>query len=344
MEPEIASLVSPTHLAEIARLWQGVSPAAPLDDVTNLVYRFQCQDKPRILRLSHSSHRTETQILAELHWIDYLVRGGVGVAQAVLSQNDRWEEVIEVPGSYFTATVFEQAAGNPLDRSHLDFHAPTFYRNWGRTIGRMHALTKRYDPGPHRGNRPTWDENNPDLFRARQIVPPQEEKVILEAERILSWLKSLSRDANSFGLVHDDLNATNFFVDHNHVTVFDFDDCCYDWFATDLATAIPYFSPFYAGEESPSRIREFLLPLFSGYREENELAENWLEQLPAFFRMHNLSGLLFSYTIDRQNREEYTDYFDLLWEVWQEGCPFFDFDFAEVYRQASPDDEARQGS
>jgi Ser/Thr protein kinase RdoA (MazF antagonist) len=344
MEPEIASLVSPTHLAEIARLWQGIPPAMPLDDVVNLVFEFQSQGRPRILRLSHSSHRTQAQILAELHWIDYLVRGGVSAAQPVPSQIDRLTEMIEVPGSYFTATVFERAVGKPLDRSHPDFHAPTFYRNWGRTIGRMHALTKRYDPGPHRRNRPTWDENNPDLFRVPQIVPPQEKKAILEAGRILSFLKALPREAGGYGLVHDDLNATNFFVDHNFVTLFDFDDCCYDWFAADLATAIPYFSPFYSGEEGPSRIRDFLLPFFSGYRQENELAHHWLEQLPAFFRMHNLNGILFSYTIDRQNREEYADYFDLVWKVWQEGCPFFEFDFAEVYRQASPNDEAKRGS
>ncbi|MEI6308530.1 MAG: phosphotransferase [bacterium] len=338
MEPEITSLIQPSHLQELARLWQGVPPQAPLDDVENLVYPFFCQGRPRILRLAHESRRTLQQVCAELDWIRYLTSGGVPAAAPVPSCNGRLAEVIEVPGSTFVACVFERAPGGPphLDDPNLDQEA--FYREWGRIVGRMHALTKSYDPGPYRGHRSSWREqaSGLDLHRAGEIIPPEEKAAVARAEELSAFLDSLPTDLDSYGLVHDDLNSTNFFLDGQRITLFDFDDCCYDWFVSDLAATVPYFSPRFSGKRGEEEARRYFHHFFSGYRRENELAAVWLERLPTFLRLHNLSGVLFSYTIDRDNREEYKDYFDLLWRVYREDCTLFHFDFLQSYRDARP--------
>jgi Ser/Thr protein kinase RdoA (MazF antagonist) len=173
-----------------------------------------------------------------------------------------------------------------------------------------------------------------DLFRAREIVPGAEREIVQRVNELLVLLESMPTTARDFGLVHDDLNMTNFFVESNQLTIFDFDDCCYDWFASDLATTVPYFSSQFTGEEGERQARHFFHHFSAGYRQENELLPFWLERLPDFFRLHNLSGVLFSYTIDRDNREEYKGYFDLVWKVYREGCTLFRFDFLQSYREA----------
>lgn len=338
MEAEVTSLIRPSHLQEVARLWQGNPPDSPLDDVVNLVYPFVCQGLPRILRLTHESHRTLPQVSAELDWIHYLSGGGIPVAAPVLSRNDRLAEVIEAPGSRFIACVFERAPGGPPNLNDPNLDKESFYREWGRIVGRMHALTKSYDPGPHRGHRSSWREQGSglELFRAGEIVPPEEKAAVARAEELSAFLDRLPTDLDSYGLVHDDLNMTNFFLDGQGLTIFDFDDCCYDWFISDLATTVPYFSAQFAGERGEEEARHYFHHFFTGYRRENELDAVWLERLPTFFRLHNLSGVLFSYTIDRENREEYKGYFDLVWRVYREGCTLFHFDFLQAYRNAQP--------
>jgi len=41
-------------------------------------------------------------------------------------------------------------------------------------------------------------------------------------------------------LIHTDVHAGNFFVDDGRITVFDFDDSSYQWFASDIAIALYY--------------------------------------------------------------------------------------------------------
>ena len=54
------------------------------------------------------------------------------------------------------------------------------------------------------------------------------------------WLDSLPKDDDCYGLIHADIHQGNFFVDENdNITIFDFDDCHYHWFAYDLA--VPLF-------------------------------------------------------------------------------------------------------
>lgn len=55
----------------------------------------------------------------------------------------------------------------------------------------------------------------------------------------LDGLHALPKDADSYGLIHNDFNDGNFTVDYDNdnITAFDFDDCCYFWFMYDIACA-----------------------------------------------------------------------------------------------------------
>jgi hypothetical protein len=57
-------------ITEATSQWDATGEAALLDDVSNYVYEIKCQNERRIFRLTHSSHRTEEQIIAELDLVE----------------------------------------------------------------------------------------------------------------------------------------------------------------------------------------------------------------------------------------------------------------------------------
>ena len=54
-----------------------------LDGFESFIYEFQRDGQAYILRISHSLRRDENLIWGEIDWINYLHRGGAGVAQAI---------------------------------------------------------------------------------------------------------------------------------------------------------------------------------------------------------------------------------------------------------------------
>jgi Ser/Thr protein kinase RdoA (MazF antagonist) len=55
----------------------------------------------------------------------------------------------------------------------------------------------------------------------------------------------------AYGLIHGDVHAGNFHLHQGVVHLFDFDDCCYHWFAADIANAIYYAVWHQARYEAP---------------------------------------------------------------------------------------------
>jgi Ser/Thr protein kinase RdoA (MazF antagonist) len=115
MREEIKILMNNQIIRQAAGLWSGHGKIELLDDVANFVYQFQSEKRWKILRITHSSHRTEDQILAELNWVNYLYDSGVPVVQPYLSNNKRLTEVFPVEDSYFTAVSFTFAPGQLIE-------------------------------------------------------------------------------------------------------------------------------------------------------------------------------------------------------------------------------------
>ena len=88
MEESIASLLQPEYIAEAASKWNATGETVLLDEVTNFVYEFKSQEERRILRLTHNSHHTEDEIVAELDWVIFLIQKGVPASPPLLSKNN----------------------------------------------------------------------------------------------------------------------------------------------------------------------------------------------------------------------------------------------------------------
>lgn len=284
MEKAIRERYNEDILAEACRLY-GIEPddISLLDGFESFMFAYQRHGRPYILRLSHSIRRTEEMIWGEVDWINYLAEGGVGVSRAVRSLDGRLVEVIDDGrGGNFLATAFVKAAGGP---AWIDQWDEDLFVRYGQLIGRMHALSKEYLPADPSWRRPEWDD--PVNVEELAWLPAEESLVLEKGKATIEYLRSLPKDKDSYGLIHLDAHAGNFFVDDKgNITLFDFDDCAYSWYVYDLAMVV-----FYAvtNRDDPEGTAARFWPHFwRGYCKENYLNPKWLAEMPAFFKLREI--------------------------------------------------------
>ena len=236
MEKSIHGIYGPEILEEAMNRFR-VEPGniSELGGFESYVYEFVREDRGYILRITHSSHRTDDQINGELEWINYLAANGVAVSGAIKSRRGNYVEVIPAGDTYFSAVVFNKARGHRPARE--DF-GEDLYVNWGRLIGRMHALTKDFSPSRKEYRRSEWDQDG--YLDFERYLPPSQTLVRESGKRIMDTVRTLPRGRDSYGLIHTDAHAGNFFVEDGRISIFDFDDCAYNWFASDIAITLFY--------------------------------------------------------------------------------------------------------
>ncbi len=286
MDPRIKERFNQTILNDILQRYAVTADAArELDGFESFIYEFTRPDGDFILRIGHSQRRSIPMIRGEVDWINYLAAGGAGVAKAIFSEQGSLVELApDGQGEHFLATAFVKAPGGRMKREHW---TPNFYEVYGALLGRMHALTKQYTP-PAETWRPHWDD--PIHLSVDEFLPPEDSAILENFNRLLDHLHALPRDLQSYGLIHFDAHTSNLFVDDHAdppvITLFDFDDCAYSWFANDIAIVL-----FYAismAKDPPQATRDFLVPFLRGYRRENHLDPAWLAEIPHFLKLREI--------------------------------------------------------
>ncbi len=292
MEREIELQFSQEVLFEAARRFGLSSDSLKLlGDFENYVYEGKVGGVSHILRLTHSSHRSTNMVLGELEWINYLAENGVSVAKAFSSTSGKLAEEIRVGEDYFVASLFQKAKGRLLDRNNPAEPTPEVITEWGRTIGKMHRATKHFEPSDERFKRPQWFED--DLMCFAKYLPKEDKHIVDMGYSLLEYAEKLPQSKDSYGLIHTDVHAGNFFVDDGRITVFDFDDSSYQWFASDIAIALYYtiWRKFDGHEqrEKDTYAQEFLENFMIGYSAENRLDDFWLNELPYFMKLRDIT-------------------------------------------------------
>jgi Ser/Thr protein kinase RdoA (MazF antagonist) len=283
-------------LAE-ARQRYDLAPEALTDlgGFESFIYAFDRDNGRYILRMGHSRRRSADMIRGEVDWLNYLAAGGAGVARAVESANRELVEMLpDGHGDYFVATAFVRAPGNHVTREQWQ---EEFWVEYGRFLGKIHALTKNYEPSQPQWRRPDWDDP---IFQVMGWLPESEWKVRQKYDELMAYLATLPQDRESYGLVHQDAHRGNFFVDEaGKITLFDFDDCIYSWYAYDVAIVI-----FYAitNEPEPDELaKRFFKHFRRGYEQENRLDTRWYREIPHFLKQReiDLYGVIYrSFDVD----------------------------------------------
>jgi len=329
MEPHIKQRFTPTILAEIARKF-GTTPEAlnELDGFESFIYEFEQDGQPYILRISHSERRSEAMIRGEVDWINYLVAGGAGASQVILSKNGSLvETAADGHGDLFVGTVFEKAPGIPPFQFGW---TEQLYETYGRTLGRMHRLTRHYSPTDPLAYRPQWDA--PIMLIEESWLPENDRLVFQKYREILEICRSLPQTEDQYGLIHYDAHAGNFFVaEDGSITLFDFDDCHYSWYANDIAIVL--FYKVMGAEDEAAFTDAFMRYFIRGYQQENRLNPEWLGLIPLFLKMREID--LYG-VIHRSFDMETTDDKWVLWymdgrrEKIENDVPYIHFDFSSL--------------
>jgi Ser/Thr protein kinase RdoA (MazF antagonist) len=198
-----------------------------------------------------------------------LRKSGIQCAYPVKSAQGNWVETVQSQGQIFFASAFQEAEGKAL--AEPSDYTPKRMENWGRVLGRMHAAAKEYAPPANIHPRANWDGDQIYLC-VKNGVAKGEKKLIDRFRELEAWMRSFPRTRDTYGLVHADLHQGNFFVnERDEITVFDFDDAHYQWFAYDVAVSISWVTRFLRGARAPLRWEDLAGPFWAGYRSANLL-------------------------------------------------------------------------
>lgn len=253
----------------------------PLGGFLNQAYACEQDGRPYIIRISLESGRTAEMVQGEVDWIHYLAAHGIPAAQAIPSLKDNLVEVVEIDEKRVPVVVFEKAAGEHVTSASAGWNADLF-RKMGRLVGRMHTLTKTYVP-TEAYRRPLWSQEMDDF--AADYLYAVDEAVAEKFRQVRAYPEQLSTEKTAFGLIHADVHRGNFFVKDGELTLFDFDDSQYSWFAEDLAMCLFYaISPQIRTQAEQDFAQSFFNTFMEGYRRENTLDERWLREIPYFLK------------------------------------------------------------
>lgn len=258
----------------------------------NSVYSFPKNDQEYFVRIGNSKHMTFELVEAEIDWLLYLVGKKVPAVRPISSTSGQHVESVNMADVAYNVVAFEKA-----EREHVNHRDPMSWnseiaRDWGKVIGKMHSVTKKYT---HKTSRRY--EYNPGLD---SFLYKKESKEIRDyIEDLFLSIQHLPKTDDSYGLVHSDIHTGNFFVKENKISaVLDFDRACYKWFVSELAIALYY--PLYLTklrmdtDEQRKFVSSFFPVFLEGYETENKLVSKWSDHLDLFIRARDVILLMYA--------------------------------------------------
>ncbi|WP_026694968.1 phosphotransferase enzyme family protein [Peribacillus kribbensis] len=292
MEASVEKVFTSKIVEEGAELFKGeISSLKKIGDFENYIYEVEVHGIPRIIRFVHSSHRNLELIRAEVDWVGFLAEKGASVYTHFLSIHQNFVEILPAEdGTCFYASCFEKLSGKSISWEDIEQDSHIAYA-WGKGIGQLNRLTKIYESDKEM-KRPHWEEE--ELLRIELFKPDIEPDLLSYREEMIAELKSLPKNTDTYGLIHSDLHTGNFLYEGGRINIFDFDDCSFHWFASDIAMPIYYLimqRDFSTKDNRSGFLRAFLAHFLSGYQSENTLPKDLLKNIPLFFRLRDITLL-----------------------------------------------------
>ena len=297
----------------------------------NFIYGFKKDNQSFILRISHTSHRSIADTMAELDFVNHLAKHGAAVSKPVLSINKQLvEPILAKDGSVFTASCYHQAKGEHPNKTHM---TPEFLFNYGKTVGQFHLLTTQYEPASHLQKRFIWDQD-PLLVHAKSHLPPYDSVIFERFRETVDQINRLPKHAHNYGLIHTDIHMGNFFVQNHELTVFDFDDSAYMHFVSDIAIALFYHIVFMKVDESEKKNRAdfFMTHFMKGYLSIYKLPLQDYLEMPKFLKLRELVLYIVLHRSRSENLDDFAKrYIDAHRENIINRIPVIDLNFEKYY-------------
>lgn len=254
---------------DLAReLWRG-DPASLrlISQDYNIVYRFEAEGRGYYLRICHPVLHPLPKARQVMGFLRFLAVNDVPVGRPAPSVNGRYIETLK--GGYYAAAQVE-APGRAMSQHMLDL---SVYEAWGRSLGKLHAASRRYQPDP------AIDYKFPTVQRFWENITPTVRASSRELQRVYAELTAYtgSLPAHDYGLIHGDYRPGNVIWDGTTATTIDFDEPNYHWYIADISRALMELS-----DQPWKRRRAFRDAFMAGYASEHRIDDFWLTQLPRF--------------------------------------------------------------
>jgi len=190
------------------------------------------------LRFSNRPPEEMCQTKAEMDWLYYLANNNISVSLPLAADNNNLVISTQDRGESFIISAFEVLHGSFWDKNNPDLWNAKIFFNWGKVMGDIHKLTKTYSPANDRDVRGIFTGYNALEIDKIKNCP----SVYQIAKDTISEIMTLPKDGDSYGLIHYDIHPWNFVINGEQISVFDFDDSLYGWFALDIG--IVYITGF----------------------------------------------------------------------------------------------------
>lgn len=268
-----------------------VSDLERIGGFTNNVFEVNSDRGTFIIKYYPSSMYEKHSIESELDWIIYLFESGVNVTAPIASINGKLLEVaLNSEEEVCWVVAFKKAKGKFVDVSNEEEWNSNLFYSWGKTLGKIHFLSKQYQPTSEKIKRKDW--NNGILFTDAIRVS---EAIKRKWETFIHELNKLPKDKNCYGMIHHDLHHKNFYLYKNEIVLFDFGDCEYNWFVYDIAIVL--YHALQAVNKIKQERKEFALQFIhsflKGYQTKNQLHSDWLLKIPFFLNYRQIYSYMY---------------------------------------------------
>ena len=189
-----------------------------------------------------------------------------------------------------------------------------YFYNTGKTLGKIHELSKHFEP--------TTDHRRPDYFDKynmeyiNRLIPDTYSDLKNAIAVRLEKFHDLPTNNQDYGLVHFDYSDGNYHIDmtNGSITVFDFDNCMYCWYMFDLANLYLHGEGWFRQEPDPAKraacMQQYFNTILKGYKSETSISDELLNQLPLFIDMVLIENIIDEFECAAREGEE-LDYEDI---------------------------------
>ncbi len=246
-----------------------------------------------VLRLSDLVGSVE-MLKSELLWLSAIrAETDLGVPEPVPARRGALVMEVAVEGvpEVRRCVLFRWVEGRFMD-TRL---SPAIFERVGTFQARLHEQASSFVP-PASFIRPQWEWAqslgpitvlNPD-FVARRCdgsIGKRELRIFTAAAtRIREEMSGIPDDKQQYGLVHGDLQHTNYLFYKGEVHAIDFDDCCWSYYLFDIAITLSDV----AAREDENAMRQ---AFFKGYERVRPLPEHYAERLQIFTALYIIKHL-----------------------------------------------------
>ncbi|SHF77022.1 phosphotransferase enzyme family protein [Devosia limi] len=238
-----------TDIAAALALWPQTAncTARLINHSENHTFRIDRHGVPAFcLRVHRPGYQSRRSIESELSWLTAL-RRDVGIpapAPVAGSNGQHLQEIWSAAGDCRLAVLFPFATGQ---EPRPDDDLEPLFRTLGSVAARMHEHAEQWTP-PAGFERQVWSGAHildaaglwGDWRQAPGVDTPTRALLDRLDTELRRRLAEYGTAADRFGLIHADMRLGNLLVDGDAVTLIDFDDCGFCWFAYDFAAAISF--------------------------------------------------------------------------------------------------------